>query len=43
MFRLIQIWISDSNPATQTDQDPRVMRSGCQWPGFGEEGWMDEV
>jgi chromatin structure-remodeling complex subunit RSC1/2 len=40
----------DDGPAAQTDRDPQSdeiikhLEKGLpSWPGFGEEGWMDEV
>ena len=40
----------DDEPATRTDRDPqsdeiiKQLEKGIPgWPGFGEEGWMDEV
>ena len=40
----------DDGPADQTDRDPQsdeiikqLEKELPSWPGFGEEGWMDEV
>ena len=42
--------LEEDEPATQMDRDPRSdeiikqLEKGIPgWPGFGEEGWMDEV